>query len=219
MNHLWAATLACNSASRKRRRRRRYDLGTPPEGYEKTPDGGPNSYRRERQDGSYDYWYDEEASSGGGTATAEAAPAEKLPEWVSKADHYLQANFEVDGTPFKFMAHQVTKDGPFEITFSQIKGGERLFKQEKLASKTSALKVFSTVKKLVEKFLAEKNPKQFKFSADMTEPARVRLYEKMAERFGAGGKYKMTSSISNGKKVFLFTRDDPKPAKKKSWWW
>jgi len=227
MRHVWAAALACNTpaARKKRRRKPRYDLGTPPEGYEKTPGGGDNSYRRRRPDGGYDYWYDEGAAGpAAGAATAErpagaGAAEEELPDWSSSADHYAEADFAVDGTPFKFMAHQMTAGGPFEITFTQIKGNRRLVTQEQLPNKMSALKVFGVVRRLTDKFVAEKKPKQFKFSAALNEPARVRLYEKLAERLERQGQYKLVAKEFDGKKVFLFQRIDRDAGRKPAPWW
>lgn len=222
MNHTWIAALSCNPARKaggKRRRKKRYDLGTPPDGYEKTPGGGPNSYRKSRADGGYDYWYDEAGSGGTGEPPAEKAQEEKLPDWTTDAGHFVQTSFDVDGVKFKFMAHQVTAGGPFEISFAQIADGNQVFRQKSLNNRMAALKVFATTRKLTEKFIGEKNPKEFKFGAELSEPARVRLYEKLAERVEKGGKYKLVTKDVGTQKVFLFKRIDQAKGGKSPWWW
>lgn len=212
MQHTWAAALACGTP-RKRRRRRRYDLGTPPDGYEKTPGGGENSYRKALPGGGYDYWYDE---GGEGRQAAQGQDqGEQLPDWTTNLGHYMVAPFEAGGSRFKFKAHQVTGGGPWELTFAQVADGNLVFKQEKLQDRMAALKVFGVVRKLAMKFVREKQPAQFKFSADLSEPARVRLYEKMAGKMAADTGYTLKVSTSDGKRVFLFAKAK---AKAKSWW-
>jgi hypothetical protein len=77
---------------------------------------------------------------------------------------------------------------------------------------TRAVGVFGRVASAMNEFLTQKNPRKFSFTADMSEPARVRLYDRfaaeLAEKFG----YKLKTMVddeenpSDGDKYYSFRR-------------
>lgn len=219
MNHLWAASLACNGPKKPRRKRRRYSLGTqPPEGYEETPDGREGSFRKALPGGGYDYWY----ASEGGASSAEPAKAETqdTPPFTVERDTYLEAPFEVEGQPFKFRVTQYSKGGAWVVNFTRIKpSGVQSIAQTPMSNPAAAVRVFGVVRRLLTKFVTTKMPPKLEFAASSAEPSRVRLYDRLARQVEEMG-YTLKRSVKQGDVTYEFTRKpvDPPPGGKKPWW-
>ena len=71
---------------------------------------------------------------------------------------------------------------------------------------SKALEVFSYVGSALAKFIKDRDPKYFEFGADMGEPSRVQLYDRLAKMVARKFGYKYSSKTDYDEMVYEFER-------------
>jgi predicted nucleotidyltransferase len=110
-----------------------------------------------------------------------------------KIDEALDSSYPYDGNAIGGRYHFETEDGVFykvyfqgrdlvEVSFSAIlPGEEENFRPDKttLTGTGNSRKVFGTVVKIVQDYLEKQEPNALYFSADSSEPSRIKLYNRL----------------------------------------
>ncbi len=134
-------------------------------------------------------------------------------DW-SKNGSFHEANATIDGIDFTFYLENV--EVPEELSlviinigfYATIDGVETHFKTN---SSKNALKVFGVVKNVLSKKLSEVEPDVVLITVDNSEPERLRVYNRMLNRWLLSG-YRLTGSFSpnHESKSLICTKDDVK---------
>lgn len=115
-----------------------------------------------------------------------------------------QAAFKVGNVVYEFEAFWDEDDDTefIEIEFTAYPKGKQ--PTSKLSRDGNAIVVFATVKDIVTKYTKKYKPKVLRFTAK--EPSRIKLYDRLAEIFRAGGYKPSTEQDSGQGKVYWFER-------------
>lgn len=112
----------------------------------------------------------------------------------------MVANFSIGKKRYTVFAAYWQSSGLWEIGFTH-KGSFGM------TGTGNEFEVFATVKKFLGEFINLKQPEKFKFSADLSEASRVRLYDRLATQVAAAYGYKLTVSTTAIDKVFTFNKE------------
>lgn len=117
-----------------------------------------------------------------------------------KKDKYLWiADFTVNDKTYEFSAafHADEEDWGIEFYFEDTK--ENKIKSG-ITGTGDELLIFSTVLKIIDKFIKEKNYPNISFSAE--EPSRKKLYDRMIKILSSKYGYKLDKALNYGKKRY-----------------
>ena len=70
--------------------------------------------------------------------------------------------------------------------------------------KGAAIEIFSALEVAIRQFVASKNPAIFRFSSELGEQSRVKLYKLIAKKISKLGGYKVITRDMDGSKYFVF---------------
>ena len=121
-----------------------------------------------------------------------------------------QATFEVDGEKYQFVADldDTDDEGSWGVTFWDMSiSGTFTRGSTRITGKmgTKALPVFSGVASAFKKFIKQRKPDNFFFSAE--EPSRVKLYNRLAKMLAQKFNYKLDSEKQDGDSFYDFIRN------------
>ena len=91
---------------------------------------------------------------------------------------YIQEITLSDGQKFKFLAYYFKTAEIWEVVFEDEK--ERRYRVEK--PKGTSIELFAALEKTFKEFLSTALPDKFRFSADIDERSRVKLYDLLAKK-------------------------------------
>jgi len=124
-----------------------------------------------------------------------------------------QATFEVDGVLYRFAADFDDEPLPGEeeltlgIVFFNMSEPTRFgIGSSKMTGKmgAKALSVFSGVASAFKKFISDRKPYEFFFTAE--EPSRIKLYNRLAKMISQKFNYKLKNYRQEGDSIYEFTR-------------
>jgi len=124
-----------------------------------------------------------------------------------------QATFEVDGVLYRFAADFDDEPLPDEdevswgVVFFNMSEPTRFgIGSSKVTGKmgAKALSVFSGVASAFKKFISDRKPDEFFFTAE--EPSRIKLYNRMAKMISQKFNYKLKNYRQEGDSIYEFTR-------------
>ena len=114
-------------------------------------------------------------------------------------DSYKQDIILSNGLKFKFVCHNFRnafgfEDGLWEVSFED----EEKRKYQVQKPEGTVLELFAALQKVLITFLSKTNPSNFRFTADVDEKSRVKLYDIIAKKLKKKGwKYsKKSTSIA-----------------------
>jgi hypothetical protein len=124
-----------------------------------------------------------------------------------------------DGAKYDFLAVLVTRTERWGITFALIDppdgSGETMALTGTEGGK-GALRVFATIKEMVEAFLKDVDPARFEFAADKTErddvrASRAKLYARFAKQLAKSHGYTMNTKDHGSDIAFRFVKEGVAP--------
>jgi hypothetical protein len=117
----------------------------------------------------------------------------------SSTDRSLSADFTIDDGKYCVYGVYWASTKIWEIGFTR--DGEYT-----MTGTGHEFEVMATVKEFLIKFITEREPKIFKFSADMSHASRVRLYDRLANQISSTFGYQFTTDQNKLLKVYTFTK-------------
>jgi hypothetical protein len=115
---------------------------------------------------------------------------------------YIQDITLSDGQKFKFLGYYFRTADIWEVVFEDEE--ERRYKVEK--PQGTSLELFATLEKVFKDFLEKALPDKFRFTADIDERSRVKLYDLLAKKIQkAGLGYKFTKKKSVASVIYNFS--------------
>jgi hypothetical protein len=122
-------------------------------------------------------------------------------KWI----HSTRADFTI--TDYRFIVWFAGNKDEISVGFDfEDKNGE-IHHDVTNAFKNSgvAFMVFGTVAKILSEFLKREAPNTFVFSADTSEPSRIKLYDRLAEKIGKTLPYEFENKYKqNGSQYYRF---------------
>ena len=123
------------------------------------------------------------------------------PAKYQKESRYEQIITLEDGLSFKFDALYFRTAEVWEVTFEDAQGNR--YQSEK--RKGAAIELFAALEKVFNDFIAKTLPNKFRFTADIDEKSRVKLYNTLAKKIAKKGLgYEYTTKQSPAAVIYKF---------------
>lgn len=142
------------------------------------------------------------SADSGGPVGGGSKPSIKVIKDDTRVGEY-RSEFKATDQTYTFAADE-NKSGTWDVFFADQEDNIQLSGK----AGTSALAVMRSAGAALDKFVGDKKPESFKFTADLDEPSRVRLYDRVAGIIASTHGYSISREEKYGVAAYHFSRQE-----------